>query len=326
MPHFDFPLAKLRTYRPAERAPGDFDAFWARTLAETAALGPPAPHFIQRLPALFPLVDVYDVTFAGFGNHPIKGWFLEPAGNEKPLPCIVTFIGYSGGRGLPADHLAPACGGFAHFVMDTRGQGASSSGHSFGDTADPVGAGPAAAGFLTKGIASPESYFYRRVFVDAVRAVQSAAAHPHVDPERLAVSGVSQGGGIALAAAGLLGEQVRLCMADVPFLCHFRRATTLVDTWPYNEVVHYLRARREDIDTVYRTLSYFDGIHFAPRIRARTLMSVALMDNICPPSTVFAAFNRIRAKKEIRIYPFNTHEGGSVVQVEERLRFAAEHL
>ncbi|HVS69755.1 MAG TPA: acetylxylan esterase [Phycisphaerae bacterium] len=326
MPHFDLPLKKLRAYNPPERAPKDFDAFWKNTLAHTASLGPPSPHFIERLPNLFPLVDIYDVTFAGFANHPIKAWFLEPAGNDKPLPCIISFIGYSGGRGLPADHLAPPCAGYAHFVMDTRGQGASSSGHSFGETPDPVGSGPATAGFLTKGIQSPDTYFYRRVFTDAVRAVQSVAQHPHVDPKRLAVSGVSQGGGIALATAALLRNKIKLCMADVPFLCHFRRAATLVDTHPYHEIAHYLRARRMDEDLLFHTLSYFDALHFAPRITARTLMSVALMDNICPPSTVFAAYNRIPAKKEIRIYPFNTHEGGSLLQLEERLAFAAKHL
>jgi cephalosporin-C deacetylase len=115
-------------------------------------------------------------------------------------------------------------------------------------------------------------------------------------------------------------------MADVPFLCHFTRATTLVDTAPYNEIPNYLKSRRADAATVYRTLSYIDALHFAPRITARTLLSVALMDNICPPSTIFATYNRIKAKKEIRIYPFNTHEGGANVQATERLRFAHRHL
>lgn len=331
MPLFDLPLAKLRTYNPPERAPRDFDAFWKRTLAETAATGPAAPTFTRLKPSEnpFPLVDIADVTFAGYASHPIKAWFLAPRPSPNipaKLPCLITFIGYYGGRGLPVDHLAPAAAGFAHFVMDTRGQGASLNGHSFGDTPDPVGSGPSTPGFLTRGISSPETHFYRRVFTDAVRAVEAASQHPRVDPTRLAVSGISQGGGIALAAAGLLGSRVKLCLADVPFLCHFSRATTLVDTAPYNEIANYLKARRTDIPTVYRTLSYVDGIHFAPRIKARTLMSVALMDNICPPSTIFAAYNRIRAKKEIRVYPFNHHEGGASVQTEERLRFAQKHL
>ena len=88
----------------------------------------------------------------------------------------------------------------------------------------------------------------------------------------------------------------------------------------------YLKCHRDQGDRVFGTLAYFDGVNFAPRIRARCLFSVALMDMTCPPSTVFAAYNRIAAEKEIRIYDFNEHEGGGPFQIVERLRFLAAHL
>jgi cephalosporin-C deacetylase len=324
MAHFDFPLEKLQSYNPAEKPPRDFDAFWKKTLAESnKAAGDEQPHFVQLTDPFYKTVDVYDVTFKGYMGQPVKAWFIEPANNEKPLPTWVSFIGYGGGRSLPVDHTLPCAGGFAHFVMDTRGQG---SNWSPGHTNDDAPAGPQYPGFMTRGIQSPETYYYRRVFTDAARAVHAAAQHPHVDAKRIAVTGGSQGGGISLAAAALSGKNVKLCMADVPFLCHFKRATTIVDSNPYFEIASYLKAHRDQVDNTYNTLAYFDGIHFALRITARTLISVALMDNVCPPSTIYAAYNRIKAKKEIAIYHFNNHEGGGAFQNTNRLRFATQHL
>ena len=322
---FDFPLDKLKTYNPSEKAPKDFDAFWKRTLAETERAAPVSPHFVEVKDSFYKLVDVYDVTFKGYMGQDVKGWFIEPAGNESALPCIVSFVGYGGGRNLPAEHVSPTIAGFAHFVMDTRGQG---SNWSPGNTPDIVqhDDGGQYPGFMTRGILSPETYYYRRVFTDAVRAIAAAAEHPHVDPSRIAVTGASQGGGITIAAAALSNKKVKLAMADVPFLCHFTRATTIIDSHPYGEIAGYLKAHRDRKNAVYNTLSYFDGIHFAPKITARTLFSVALMDQTCPPSTVYAAYNRIKSKKEIRIYDFNNHEGGGPFQHAERLRFASAWL
>jgi cephalosporin-C deacetylase len=179
---------------------------------------------------------------------------------------------------------------------------------------------------MTRGISSRETYYYRRLFTDSARAVEAALAHPHVDPKRVAVAGGSQGGGIAIAAAALSGKAVKLCLPDVPFLCHYRRATTLVNTHPYVEIANYLKTYRGRSAEVFKTLDYFDGIHLATRITARCLFSVGLMDDVCPPSTVFAAYNRVKAPKEIRIYDFNYHDGGGAMQHLAKLNYAVKHL
>ena len=321
MPLFDFPLEKLRTYQAPDIEPADFEAFWRDTLARQQH--PLDSRFERLADPSYRLVDVYDVTFAGFAGQPIKGWFIEPAGNTRPLPCIIRYIGYGGGRSLPIDHLAPATAGFASLVMDTRGQGSSWAPGATGDVSTTGGHFP---GFMTQGIESPETYYYRRVFTDAVRVIDVAAGHPHVDKTRIAVVGASQGGGIVIAAAGLAGGRVKLAMPDVPFLCHYRRATELTDRAPYSEITAYLKVHRDRVEQAFQTLAYFDGIHFAPRIAARCLFSAALMDMVCPPSTVFAAYNRVTAPKEIRLYTYNEHEGGGPFQAAEQLRFAREHL
>ncbi len=196
--------------------------------------------------------------------------------------------------------------------MDTRGQGSGWGGG--GDTPDPVGFGPAYPGFMTRGIDNPEDYYYRRLFTDAVRAVEAARSHPLTDPARTAAVGVSQGGGITLAVGGLVPDLAAVA-PDVPFLCDFPRATTLTDRDPYREIGNYLKTRRGRTEQVLRTLSYFDGVHFAARGNAPALFSTALEDQTCPPSTVFAAFNAWAGEdKAIEVYDFNDHEGGGPYQ------------
>ncbi len=316
MPLFDMPLEELREYKPARAEPSDFDQFWADTLAEARA------HDLDAVfePTDFGLatLDVYDVTFSGFNGDRIKGWYMRPRASEGPLPALVEYIGYGGGRGYPHEWLAFPAAGFAYLVMDTRGQG---SVWSRGDTPDiGNGANPTAPGFMTQGILNRDSYYYRRLYTDAVRAVEAIRERAEVDATRIAVTGSSQGGGLSIAVAGLLPD-VKVCLADVPFLSHFRRAIDITPRDPYPEIARYLQIHRDKIDAVFQTLSYFDGMNFAARMKARALFSVGIMDTICPPSTVYASYNHVTSEKEIREYYFNDHEGGGVQHIAEKIRY-----
>lgn len=319
---FDLPLEQLKTYKPEIPLPGDFDQFWADTLEQVRSH--PLDAKFSPVDTSLELVECFDVSFAGWAGQRIKGWLVLPRQRQASLPCIVEYIGYGGGRNLPQQWLLWANAGYAHFVMDTRGQG---SVWSTGDTPDPEpeGANPQLPGFMTRGILQKETYYYRRVFADAVRAVEAARSHPAVDASRVGVTGGSQGGGITLAAAGLVPD-LRIAMPDVPFLCHFQRATEIIDTDPYNEIARFCQRHRGQVETVFNTLSYFDCVHFATRARAKALFSVGLMDPICPPSTVYAAYNHYPATKQISVYKFNRHEGGEAFHTVEKLRFAADAL
>jgi cephalosporin-C deacetylase len=321
MPLYDFKLTELRQYRSDVVCPDDFDSFWARTLSETRAT--PIAQTFTPLDAGLSLVEVFDVTYNGYGGHPIKAWLILPRQRGAPLPCVVKYIGYGGGRGFPHDHLLWPTAGYATFVMDTRGQG---SAWSKGDTPDPVGSDPAHPGSMTKGILSPDTYYYRRVFTDAVRAIEAARSHAAIDPHRIVLTGGSQGGGIALAAAGL-EPNVKAVMADVPFLCDFPRAVTVTPRDPFPEISRFLAVHRDKVAEVFKTLTYFDGVCFGQRARAAGLFSVGLMDTICPPSTVFAAYNAFAgADKSINEYGFNDHEGGGAFQERAQLRWLAERI
>jgi cephalosporin-C deacetylase len=317
MAFFDLSLKELQTYCPDRDEPADFDSFWKSTLAEAQTF-PLNPTF-DKVDYGLVAQETFDVTFNGFGGQPVKGWFILPKQRTGKLPCVVEFIGYGGGRNFPIDWLLWSSAGYAHFVMDTRGQGSS---WSPGDTPDLYADGGNAhfPGSMTKGILDPKHYYYRRVFTDAVRAIEAARAYPAVNATQIALTGGSQGGGITIAAAGLVPDAVA-AMADVPFLCHYRRATELVDTYPYQEIAEYCHIHRDKVDTVFNTLSYFDGVNFAARAQARALFSVGLMDQICPPSTVYAAYNHWAGEKEIQVYPYNGHEGGASFQNVEKLKF-----
>jgi cephalosporin-C deacetylase len=163
---------------------------------------------------------------------------------------------------------------------------------------------------MTRGIRDPRTYYYTRLFTDAVLAIDAARSLRQVDGDRIGVTGISQGGGTALAAAAL-AEGVRGVVARVPFLADFPRAITITDSDPFAEIRRYLATHRGDVETVLRTLSYIDGVHFAERGRVPALLTTALMDPVVPPSTVFAAYNAYAGpEKDIIVHRFNGHEGG----------------
>jgi cephalosporin-C deacetylase len=313
----DLSEAELVTYESAQTDPDDFDQFWSDTLAQARAKAF-AP-IIERVETPLTTLEVYDVTFSGYDGQPIKAWLRVPAGaTDRPLPAIVQFVGYGGGRGHALENLLWASAGFASFQMDTRGQG---SGWSAGDTPDPNGAGPHYPGYLTRGIESRESYYYRRLITDAVRAVDTAGQLDLVDASRVAAFGQSQGGGLTLAVAGLVPSLAAVAPC-VPFLCDFPRATVITDAFPYKEIGSYLAVHRDRAAQVHEVLAYFDGVNFARRAQSPAIFSASLMDSTCPPSTVYGAFNNYAGTdKSLSLWTYNGHEGGGIIDEERAIAF-----
>lgn len=323
---FDLPLDDLRTYRPDVVEPADFEGFWRASIDEVAQIDLDVT--LEPFENRQKLIDAYDVTFSGWGGTRVHAWLLLPAGATEPLSAVVSFVGYAGGREFP--FATPFTGaGHAHLIMDTRGQGWNHF-TAFERTPDgDAGAGASAwPGVMTRGIGARETYYYRRLYLDCLRAVQVVKSLPQVDSSEVFVQGGSQGGGLSIATAGLAAmADVSLAgaMIDVPFLCHFARAITITDALPYKEISNYIRTTPGQEQAVLATLSYFDAVNFAARADIPAIFSVALMDQVCPPSTVFAAYNAWGSEHEessetmIKVYTHSGHEGGGPVQVWEQL-------
>jgi cephalosporin-C deacetylase len=314
MAWLDLPLEQLREHRSAVVPASDVREFWAQRLQKARDLA--------RDPSVTPvatplaMVEVGDVEFSGADGHPVRGWFLRPKGVDGDLPCLVQYIGYGGGRSRHHEWTLWPAAGWATLVMDTRGQG-------WADTPDEGMSGnPQVPGFVTRGITEPGEHYYARVFVDAARAVDTARILPGVDASRIAVGGGSQGGGITIAAAalspGLIGAVV-----GVPFWCDVLRAASITDSDPYREIRNYLRARPYDTEAVERTLSYLDGTVMASLATAPALFEIAMMDDVCPPSTCYSAYNAWAGPKEVREYFWSGHEGGDSHHVEVSLDWLA---
>lgn len=314
----DLSEAELATYQSSQGDPADFDEFWAATI--DAARNAAAPAVVTDAEPALSTVTLHDVTFTGYAGQPVKAWLRLPAGADPahPLPAVVQFVGYGGGRGDAIENLLWAAAGYAHLQMDTRGQG---SGWSRGDTADEGVGGPQVPGVMTRGIDSRETYYYRRLITDAVRAVDTM--RELVDVDHVTALGKSQGGALALAA-GALHERVDAVVARVPFLSDFPRASVITDNYPFKEIGDYLAIHRHKADEVMATLRYFDSVNFARRGRVPALFSVGLMDPITPPSTVYAAYNAYAAEKRMSVWRYNGHEGGGPDDDLAALGFLAE--
>lgn len=322
MQRTDLDLEELRHYRPPVEEPEDFDAFWSSTIDEARRAGKPVWSELTSTPLTN--VDVYDIRFPGFGGDLIAAWLILPRDRQRPMPVVVEFQPYNAGRGLSWEHLRWAGAGCAHLVVDNRGQGSGWMGG--GVTPDPYGTGPSIPGFLTRGIEDVSAFYYRRLITDAVRAIDAVGELPMLDGSRIVTAGLSQGGGLAVAAAAL-HDDVSALLTDVPFLCNFPRSIGLTGVGPYQEVIRYLSVHHDAVGAVFSTLAYVDTVNFARRARVPALFSTALMDDICPPSGPFAAYNWYAgARKQISVYAFNGHEGGGAAHWERQSAFVASVL
>lgn len=304
MPLVDMPLEKLQQYQGISPRPDDFDAFWEASLQEMRAVDPQ----IEMIPSSFraPGVECFDLYFTGVRGARIHAQYLRPANNAAPHPAVVQFHGYSGNCGDWADKLRFVMLGYSVASMDCRGQGGLSQdvGGVLGNTFK---------GHIIRGLDDqPENMLMRHVFLDTAQMAGIVMAMPEVDAARVAVQGGSQGGGLTVACASLEPRVNRLT-PTFPFLSDYRRVWEMdLAKDAYEEIRGYFRhfdPRHLRETEVFNQLGYIDIQHLANRIRGSVLWGIGLMDTTCPPSSQFAAYNKITAPKKMAIYPDFGHEG-----------------
>lgn len=304
MPMFDMPLSELRDYMGQSPRPADFDSYWQAALGEMHACDPK----VELRPAKFsaPGVECFHLFFTGTGGARVHAKYLRPKG-AKSCPVVLAFHGYSGDCGDWSDKLSYLSAGFAVAALDCRGQAGLSE-----DVGGVIG--NTFKGHIIRGLdeKSPHKLLFRDIFLDTALLAEVVAAFPEIDETRMVARGGSQGGALTLVCAAL-SPRIRRASSMYPFLCDYRRVWDLdLTTRPYEELTEYFRKfdpRHEREEEIFTRLGYIDVQNLAPRISAEVLFAVGLVDQVCPPSTQFAAYNKMTCKKQLVIYPDFGHEG-----------------
>lgn len=289
-------IEDLEKLLPSLTAQADLDEYWERTLKEYSS----KPLNATRTEIQTPLahMEAYKVTYEGFDDTPICGWYILPRSRSETIPCVVLYHGYTGSRGFPEDYAAYILMGIAVFSIDIRGQGGE-TGNRLDQTYGMT------KGWITQGILDRDTCYYKAITIDALKALDWASLQPEVDSSRICASGASQGGGLAMIAAAL-SDKPAIAVAHIPNMCQMDFGI-LNSTSSLSEAAVFIERFPEHLDTVLETLSYYDNMNLAHRIRIPILVTVGLKDPVTMPETIYAAYNRVESDKVIIPYPFSGH-------------------
>jgi len=300
---FDMSWEDLQSYSGSTPRPHDFDDFWKKGLMDMESINPE----IEYVPSNFnpSFADCFDMYFTGMGGARIHAKLIRPKGVTNPHPAVLIFHGYTSNSGAWIDKLGYVAAGFTVVALDCRGQGGLS---------EDVGTvkGTTMNGQIIRGLDdSPEKLLFRQIFLDTAQLGKIVMDMPDVDESRIGVTGASQGGGLALACASLV-PNIKLVAPIFPFLSDYKRVWQIDQAKDaYLELQEYFRhfdPTHEREEEVFTTLGYIDVQNLTPRIKGKVMMGVGLMDTICPPSTQFAAYNKIQSEKNVLVYPDFGHE------------------
>jgi cephalosporin-C deacetylase len=281
----------LESFVTSVTCPDDFDEFWAGVLAELA--NEPLEATVSHDPLRSnEEVNVYHATYRSLGGVQIFGWYSLPAVGGGPFPAVLVLPGY---KSEPAVRRDWGRKGVATLAVAVRGKLPSSAEFN-----------PGYPGLLTHGIEDREKYSYRGLISDCSRGVDFLLSRPEIDPERIFACGISQGGGLTLATAGLRPE-IKAGVSGYPFLCCYPESRQMLRSYPYDELSCYLRAHPDREATMLETLRYFDGVNFASRIKCPMVVGIALEDEVCPPETSYAAYDRLGGERELWLFPDSGH-------------------
>jgi cephalosporin-C deacetylase len=304
---FDYPFEQLKTYQGINPRPADFDEFWDKSLAEMRSVAPE----MELVPARFqaPGAECFHLYFTGVGRARVHAKLLRPKHASTPHPALLMFHGYSGDSGDWSDKLGYVAQGYTVAALDCRGQG--------GLSEDRGGvAGNTRNGHIIRGLddalnGKPEKLLFRQIFLDTAQLAKIVMEMPEVEAGRVGATGGSQGGALTVACAAL-EPRIRRASPVFPFLSDYQRVWEMDQAKDaYLELKEYFRRfdplhARED--AVFEKLGYVDIQFLAPRIRAEVLWGIGLMDTVCPPSSQFAAYNKITSAKTMAIFPDFGHE------------------
>lgn len=273
--------------KPSAPAPDDFDAFWTAKKKELAAV----PMNPRLTPVKSPRegIEAFDLQADSVGA-PVSGYFARPAGAKpRSLPAILTVHG----AGVRSSELSSAAGWAKEgtIALDINAHGLPNGKDK--EFYDGLAAGEL-KGYPVSRRESRDTIYFLGMYLRVIRAIDFLTSQPEWDGRTVVVSGSSQGGAQAIAAAGL-DPRVTFFAAGVPAMCdHTGALAGRIAGWP-----KFIPTDETPTPEVLAAVRYYDGVNFAARAKAPGIFTVGFIDATCPPTTVFAAYNAVRTPKEI---------------------------
>lgn len=270
------------------------DQFWTQTLQRLAKEPIDAKEELSNEPVAYVKSTV---TYRSLDGIRISAYVAHPyetAGKvRRRWPAIITGPGYRGdGTGI---ELSESLRGYVVMHVAPRSQGNSAALWKI-DGPD----------WLTWHMSKPDGYFYQGAYCDMVRAVDYLCTRDDVDPNRIGAMGISQGGGLVLAAAAL-DPRIKVVVARIPFLCNLRVAATIDGSLANTLLTRYHALSPQNLNT----FDYFDPLNLAHRIHAPTFMCAGGKDTTCPVETIRPVFDNLAGTKLLAIYPNMDHPSGT---------------
>ena len=303
MPMLDKPLEELLIYNGMNPCPSDIDEYWDNALSEMRKVDRNVE--FKDAKYQFPGFECFDMYFTGVKDARIHAKLVKPEVIQNPLPAILQFHGYTARSADWLELISYAACGFCVAALDCRGQA--------GESEDVGGVkGNTMNGHIIRGLENddPNALLFRDVFLDTAELSDIVMSLSYVNEERVMAMGGSQGGALTLACASL-DERIYKA-AQYPFLSDYKRVWDMdMDERAYAELKEYFRnfdPRHEREDEIFYKLGHIDIQNIVKRIKAKVIMFTGLLDDVCPPSTQFAAYNKITSPKQVKIYPDFGHE------------------
>ena len=311
--------------KPFTQEPEDFEAFWRRQLDALAKV-PVEPMLTLMPEACTDTVNVYHVSFRTLGvswmwmPSRIYGILCEPKTPGK-YPAVLKVPGagvrpYGGDKGMAAEGVITLEIGI-HGIPVNMPESVYNS----------LYAGPL-AGYWTFNADDPELYYYRRVYLGCVRANDFIATRENWDGKNLIVTGASQGGQLTIVTAAL-DSRVSGLAATHPAGCDFEAELHgRAGGWPHPFQPDY-KTRKPSANAIpakIETLRYYDVVNFAKRIKVPGYYTWGYNDEVTPPTSVYAAYNVIRAPKRLGLtlemgHSYNQEQGeATAAWIREQVR------
>ena len=308
--------------QPFTQEPKDFNTFWQGNLDELAKIPLTYTKEIAK-EYCTDKVDCYLVKIpVSRRKQCVYGYLFYPKNAQPGKHPVVLCPPGAGIKTIkePLRHKYYAENGFIRLEIEIHGLDPRLPKETFDDISRAFNSDP--TGYLENGIDNRDRYYMKHVYLALVRCIDLLTSLPEWDGRNVAVQGGSQGGALALVAAGL-DKRVNLCVVNHPALSDMAGYTEKGRTGSYP---HFNRMTGLYTPSNISTMAYYDVVNFARKVKATTYMTWGYNDNTCPPTTSYAVWNTLNCEKESLITPINEHwtsdatEYGQMVWIKKHLQ------